>query len=483
MKTNISLIYTLLLAMILTACVKDKSNDGFLDINTILISDSTAPKSLLQFDTLKINPAIAQLHGSGESDLAFEWSLHQNDVTDPYPIFILDSTRNLRKNIDVRPGIYRVVYKVTVKSTGVTYFHFFPLTVINRFSEGWLTLEEENGGGDLSIILPTDTVFHHIFSSINPEVNISNPVQVDVSNSYGVKKLYLFTKNNGLELDYTEMVKVSDYTSWFWETPVAFQPQLYKRISDGTSFIINNGLFNVRVEGGFPGDVKYMNALPYPDNKGDNYFLAPLVAVGPQPYTGGKSPYTAIIFDTRSKGFVYLSGASLVASFASFGAPAAGSAFDMRNIGMDMVSMDEGNVRFQHNAVFKDAGGEYYLYQFDANSNNASMSKQLITDDAPELKGAAKIVSSKTLQQMYFVNNGNIYLYDIPSGKARVIYTLAGGETVTYLTCTTKSLLVATWNGTAGKVYNHSISPLGDFAATKSFTGFGKIVSMVNKIP
>jgi hypothetical protein len=258
---------------------------------------------------------------------------------------------------------------------------------------------------------------------------------------------------------------------------------LYKRLNDGSSFIINHGLFNARVEGGFPGDVKYMNTLPFPNDKGDDYNLAPFVAVGPQPYTNGKSPYTAILFDTKSKGFAYLSGASLIASLAPFGAPTGSSVFDMRNIGLDLVSMDEGYAQFIHNAIFKDASGNYSLYQFDANRSDPPLLMKSISDDAPELTGATFIASAKLLQQIYFVNNNNIYLYDIPSGNARVIGTIPSGEEVSYIQCTTTSLYIATWNGTEGKVYRHTISPLGEFSATKSFTGFGKVVSMVYKVP
>lgn len=473
----------LILLLLMFSCIRDKSNDTVTPIDIITLKDTSAPTSVLQFDTLDVKPIIEQSKGTSEADLTFKWSIHQNDAANDYPVIVLDSTRNLHQSISVKPGIYRLIYTVTVKSSGVSYFKFFALNVINRFSEGWLVLEDHAGKGDMSIILQTDTTFHHIFSDLNKDVDLSNPLQVAISNSYGDKRIYIFTKNNGYELEYTEMIKVSDYTSWFWEVPAVFEPQLYKRISDGSSFIINHGLFNARVEGGFPGDVKYMNSLPFPNDKGDDYNLAPYAAVGPQPYTGGKSPYTAILYDTKSKGFVYLSGASLIASLAPFGAPAATSLFDMRNIGLELVSMDEGYAQFIHNAIFKDASDKYWLYEFDANRSDPPILKKLITDDAPELAGAKFIASAKQLQQIYFINNNNIYLYDIPSGNARIIAAIPGGETVSYLQCTAGNLFVATWNGTAGILYRHTISPLGDFSASRAFTGFGKIVSMVYKVP
>jgi hypothetical protein len=155
----------------------------------------------------------------------------------------------------------------------------------------------------------------------------------------------------------------------------------------------------------------------------------------------------------------------------------------MRNIGLDLVYMDEGYAQFIDNAIFKNGSGDYYLYQFDANRSDPPILKKLITGDAPELAGSQFIASAKLLQQIYFINNNNVYLYDIPSGLARVIATIPSGEQVSYIQCTTSSLYIATWNGTDGKVYRHSISPLGDFSATKAFTGFGKVVSMVYKVP
>jgi hypothetical protein len=470
----------LLLMLTLSGCLKDESSKDIKPINQITISDTTAVAAVLQFDTLTVKPDIKESIPVGDNGLVYQWSIHQNDSEDAYPVYILDSTRNLHQSIRVKPGIYRLIFKVTVKASGVTYFKFFNLKVINRFSEGWLVMEDMAGKTDMSIILGTDTSFHHIFTELNKDYTLSNPLQVATTSHYGEKSVWMFGADNAIELEYTQMTKLSDYTSWFWETPAVFHPQRFRQINTGVYILINNGLLHARFAGGFPGDVKYLNTLPFPGGKGDDYYFSSYTGVGPQPYTGEKTPYTAFFYDTKSKGFVYLSGASLIPSLVAFSAPQAGSYFDMRNIGLDLLAMDQGNAPFLNNAIFKDKG-DIYLYQIDANRSDPAVAKTLITGDAPELAGFSKMTSSKKLQQIYFLVNGNIHLYDIPSGKGRIIQAIAAGEQVTYLQCTDNDVMVGTWNGTEGKLYRYKISPLGDFQEVKVFTGFGKIVSMTYK--
>ncbi|SEW54217.1 PKD-like family lipoprotein [Chitinophaga arvensicola] len=467
----------LLVAFIQSGCLKDNGNKAVTPINVLTITDTTAVAAVLQFDTLTVKPDIKQALPVDDGGLIFEWSIHQNDSEDAYPVYILDSTRYLHKSISVKPGIYRLIYKVTVKASGVTYFKFFDLKVINRFSEGWLVLEDIGGKTDLTVILKTDTLFHHVFTSLNKENTLDNPVQVATTNTYGDKQLFLFGANNAIELDYTQLTKLTDYTRWFWETPAVFRPQRFRQISTSVRFIINDGRLTARFSGGFPGEVKYLNTLPFPGGKADDYYFSSYAGVGPQPYTGEKTPYTAFFFDTKTKGFVYLSGASLIPSLAAFNAPTGSSLFDMRNIGLDLLAMDQGNASYLNNAIFKD-GSNYYLYQIDANVSDPAVNKKLITGDAPQLAAFTRMTSSKKLQQIYFLSNGNIHLYDILSGKARVIQAIAAGEEVTYMQCTGDEVMVGTWNGTEGKLYRYTISPLGEFGGVKVFTGFGKIVSM-----
>lgn len=470
----------LLLMLTLSGCLKDNSNKDVKPINEITISDTTAVAAVLQFDTLTVKPDIKESIPVGDKGLVYEWSIHQNDSEDAYPVYILDSTRYLHQSIRVKPGIYRLIYKVTVKASGVSYFKFFNLKVINRFSEGWLVMEDLSGKTDMTIILGTDTSFHHIFTELNKDYTLNNPLQVATTNHYGDKSVWMFGADNAIELEYTQMTKLTDYTRWFWETPAVFHPQKFRQINTGVYILINNGLLHARFAGGFPGDVKYLNTLPFPGGKGDDYYFSSYTGVGPQPYTDEKTPYTAFFYDTKSKGFVYLSGASLIPSLVAFSAPQAGSYFDMRNIGLDLLAMDQGNASYLNNAIFKD-NGNIYLYQIDANRSDPAIAKKLITGDAPELATFSKMTSSRKLQQIYFLVNNNIHLYDIPSGKARVIKAVPAGEQVTYLQCTGNDVMVGTWNGTEGKLYRYKISPLGDFQDVKVFTGFGKIVSMTYK--
>lgn len=467
----------LFMAFCNAACVKDKSVHDLFELNTITISDTTAVETLLQFDSLKISPVLTQSIPVPETELDYSWVIRNGDGYGD--VITLDSTRDLNQPIGVKPGDYVIVYRVTVRSTGVSFMKHFPITIINRFSLGWLLLEDKQNVGDMSIILPTDTVFHNVFRDLNRNYELKMPLRkIATSETYSGKSIEIYSQNEAIRLDYDEMVKISSFKEWFWEAPEPVNPEQFANLSMSTNNIINNGLLHIYVAGGFPGEVKYMNALPFVGGKGDNYYLAPFIGVGPQPYTGGNTSYSALYFDKVSKGFVYLSGVSLIPQIQGFNAPGATAAFDMRNIGMDLVSMDRGYKAMFYNAIFKDNSNNQHLYQIDLNSSQPAVLKQALP---AELNGADMSVSSRQLQHMYFFKGSSVYLYDIMASSASVIAAIPAGETVTKVKISTSEMQVATWTGSEGKFYTYSIGTRGELTLKKTYTGFGKIIDFVYK--
>jgi len=475
-----SYIYILFFSFIFMAsCVKDDSTHDLETLNQIEINDTTATGVILQFDTLTIVPEIEQSIPVPEDELLYAWTLRAEDGYGD--LVFLDSSRNLHKPIGVLPGDYTVTYRVTVKSTGVMFMKLFPLKVINRFSLGWLLLEDNSGTGDISIVLPNDTVVNHIYSELNPGEPLNMPLkEIGITDTYAGKYINIFSENQGIRLDYDVLLKDSEMKDWFWEAPTNLHPEKFTRLSSSLANIINNGLLHIYVAGGFPGDVKYMNALPFPGGKGADYALAPFIGIGPGPYDG-KTSYTGLYYDTKTKGFLYLTGASLIPQFQFFNAPTASGAFNMNEIGKELLSMDLAYKANMYNNVFKDENGELFLYQVElANSEPATL-MQNITAVNPSLKGATMFASSVLLPQVYCVKGQDIYLYEIPSNTSTPILSIAAGETITKLKINSTSMQVATWDGAQGHFYIYDIDAYGKLSLSKEFSGFGKIVDFVYK--
>ncbi|MEC5143235.1 PKD-like family lipoprotein [Chitinophaga sp. 212800010-3] len=481
MKKNLKYIrsiYALLLVVFaLGGCVKDKSTHDLINLNKVEIVDSdTSTRIILQFDTLRIEPIIRQSIPTADS--AFNYSWYIRDAAGQKPIIVLDSTRSLKKAIGVPTGSYTVVFEVTEKRTGVMVMKFFPLTVTDRLGTGWLLLEEKDNKGDISVIIPNGEVFHNVYSDLNRGYDLKLPLrQIEITETYSGKKIEILSENDAIQLDYQAMIKQAQFNDYFWSAPQIVKPQYIKSLSLSTKIFINNGLLHMYIEGGFPGDVKYLSELPFINDKGTDYALAPFAIKGPESWDG-LTAFSSAYYDTKAKGFVYVTNATVLPTMASFNAPAATAAFDMRSIGMDLLNLDRGYTDQYYNAVFKDNTGNLFIYQINLKVDEPAVGKSAVAEG---LKGSTFFVSSQSNQFIYFFKDNIAYLYDIPQNSYGVAGRITPGETITKVKILSNQLLVATWDGTQGHFYIYNINPRGDITLSNKFSDFGKVIDFAYK--
>ncbi|MEH6659613.1 PKD-like family lipoprotein [Leeuwenhoekiella marinoflava] len=464
------------------SCVEDNDNvydnSNFNSVN-VIVDTTEVPSSVLQFDTLYINPVISQSQQTDESNLTYEWTVRTDEQFINAPIDTVVTTistdRNLAYEVTLTTGDKKFALRVTDENTGVTSVGYFYVNVQNQFSEGWLVLEEKDGQGDLSIILPDGATFRDIYSSINPEAPLEIPLrQLVVTNfSYGVDEITILSENSGIQLDYSELLKLFNLEDLFWNLPSVLDPEYHVWHGASNGWIINGGQIHLQVRGGFPGDKKYGSAMAFPNGVGNDYYAAPFVAQG-------TSPYPAVVYDNQGQYFTYLAD-GLSPLLKNFPPAPAGAPFDMNNVGLEMVYMETGNEQYLINAVLKAESEEYYMLQFRANLSEPAQTYKMMTS-ATDISSNTVFKNSKTLDRMYYSVGNQIYLYDIPSGLiVGSPFSLPNGETITHLEINATApsvLMVATWNGDEGHVYKLNMAGTGALSLIESFSGFGEIIDM-----
>lgn len=491
--------------MVIQGCYKDKGNYDLHPINEITIKDSASSAliALRVGDTLKLHPSIESTQGKTDADYLYEWSVYDNTPSSDYnlPRTVIDSSRDISYVIKGAPFTlgqnYQLTFKVTDKQTGVSAYGFYRLLISNDLREGWLLLESDQGHTDMSIILPTDTVIHHLYTDRNVETPLGEPLRLELTTfdvtddlSSPGKRMYVVAQGGAVELNYLTFEKKFDYADLFFKAPGLPDPTYVNwhayisgnRLFSSAGVIINNGKLHYNLVGGFPGAKMWGAELLSPSGSLD-YALYPFVAGG---ITYG-SAYPMIVYDNTGKRFYSVSSTAL----GSFPASASDKKFNMNQVGMELVHMDSSNVLGQYNAILKEGNLAWYL-KFSTEATTASpvvtLAKNQIPD--PAILTARGFSSSTTTPHIYYSKEHFIYRYETTSNTSAELYAFPAGEEVTKLSYRkgipgtgSPYLMVATFNGQEGKLYVFPVDAVGNLKSPiKTYNGFGKIVDINYKI-
>lgn len=486
--------------MLIVSCAKDTGNYDYTEIPRIVIEDENASQSQIfirQGGELKLTPNV-QLNGN-EDDLSFEWFVYLNSPSASYvqDSTLIATTRALDYTVDAEVFTigedYKLTYKVTNNTNGLSYFYFYQLTVTDLFTTGWMFLEERQTMADLSMILDDGTVYHHIYTDRNSDHPISHPQAFTISPrsiSDGVgpdgKKYYIIGEGDAVELDGTTMRRRFDYDFLFFTPPPVSAPS-YIAWGGGNGnnlgLLVNDGQFHPNLVGGFPGAKKFGAQLKSPENEYD-YFLAPQ-------HVSGKEygdTYNVIMYDQLNQRFYDVAYNAL----RSFDAAAIDPAiFDMNDVGLDLIKLDSSNVAEIRNAIMTDGVGAGYLLQFrthrTAQQPVITVNKQVIA--SPGIASAKDLTCSTLSPHIFYVSNGKLYRYEVTSNMYTEEYTLPPGEQLTKIKfqrhgygIAQPRLLLCTWNGSEGKVYYFRVNANGSLGELEqTYTGFGKIIDLAYK--
>ncbi len=502
--SHTSFILVICLAL-LAGCYKDKGNYDYNAINKITVTDDRSATRIFiyQGDTLKLSPTVTQT--MPVEGLTYLWFANRNSqgtggMTSRDTIA---REKNLNYVIDSRIFTlgedYRLTVKVTDPKTGVSSFLFYELTISNKLSQGWMLFEEKaNGNGDLSMILPNNSIERNVYSSINPSAPLGKPVAINATTfnvtddlSTTGKRIYMLTENDGIELNALTLQNKFPFGYLYFAAPSVVKPTFQGwtaylsgvNLNQRMGVAVNNGKVHVNLVGGFPGIKKWGEALSTPDG-GFDYEMAPEIAGA-----ASFSPtYPIVMYDKKYKRF-YSIGTTKLASFPA----AASTVFDMNNVGLDLLRLDSSNVSGVWSAVMKDATTPYLLqFKTLATAADPVITVLKTAINAPCIINSKAIVASTLTPHIYYASGNTIAKYETTSNTSIVTYSFAAGENVVKMVYQRvvpavggASLVVATWNGTESKVYFFNVSAVGDLGATYTnvFTGFAKIADMTYKVP
>lgn len=491
--------YVLSLFM-LAACTKDNNNFAYEEPIDFQIRDDVA--GVIQIglgETLTLSPDFDDSNG----DYSYLWFAWRNNGAVGYreERDTLGTSKTLEAEIGSDYFIvgepYRLTFKVTDNRTGISGFYFYDLRITNLYSEGWMVLEDQNGLADFSMLLPSGNVERGIYSLINPDYPIADPLMLSLSlgsvtddvSPVG-RKLYIAGTGDAVELDPLTFQRRFDFDFLFF-TPPATRELSYigwSGTSSSLGVIVNEGLLLTNMTGGFPGVKKFGTNMQAPGVEYD-YEMAPFVAnIGQYTWSNQIITYLHVMYDQRNKRFYNVTGENI----GTFPTNASNtSIFDMNNVGLTMKYMAPSNTSNSHNAIMHE-GAQAYILQFSCLTTLGNpvitQSKRVMT--APNiLETSASSIASSTLSGHIFYGYGNtLYRYAINSNTNSAVHTFSGNEEIINVKFRDLEdgggqLLVATWDGQESKLYDFSLSSTGILTESDEPAkgGFARIVDMVYK--
>lgn len=159
----------------------------------------------------------------------------------------------------------------------------------------------------------------------------------------------------------------------------------------------------------------------------------------------------------------------------------------MSDVGKTMVAVEKGRTTYNSGVfycIMEDSEGRYVA---GINNVDPSLFQKVLDSACPDFSKAKLFAASGIFQHMYYAVGNKIYLYNIVANTAELLYSFPSSHTITDIEIkrkTSRTLAVATWDGTAGNMNLFDINDLGQFVdegPKKVFDNLGHIVHISNK--
>ena len=465
-----------LLVQVMQGCLKDKGNYTYHEINKISVVNELPDMFQVNVqDSLKIDIQLAQTMPDN-AGLEIEWVLYQG-ATAQYRRKLGNST-SLRALITDAPSTYDLDLFVKDKKNNVSFFRKFYVQVTTPFNQGWLVLEESAGHNDVSMILPDNSVSRNIYSKANDNQYLSaGPGRISVYKRRADQLIYLLTPHSGKQVSISNFKLTSTLKSWFFIPPAVEDP-IDVFATSGEEHLLNNG----KAHGiNLIGPPPYAFGQPTPGE----YYLAP--------YQLSTQLRGFIFYDTIAQRFWYRPSGD----FSLVNITASGPA--------DIWNLNKVGKRLLYAGM---SIGETFAAVFESNQRDSAFvitgqldgvsSKTVSADTLAAgipLQTASQYLASRLVPHVYFAKDNQLFLWDIPAKKQRLVYTFPAGTSVKrmkwYYNPTSgtdadnhRLMGVATDEGGEGKVYFFGTEGTGNFENNtyrRVFNGFGKISDITFK--
>lgn len=485
--------------LLLASCYRDKGNYSYRDLNEISI-DLPDVVSVQQGMVLEVSPKFSFALEEDEENLSYEWVVSIPTSSDSVNV-VLSTERNFAEQIDYASGnSYPFNFKVTDNNTGVTYRKGMKLEVRTNYQPGYFVVEQYDDHSDISFYnTSTDTVFHGIFSKVNPDVvlkpNVTDLFTVDF-NGYSSpdgkvaagNMTMIFGKDWGYVIDYRSCRVLADIEQMFATRPAVIRPQvLANYIEKNSTFVLIND-----------GKIYRMH-----QDQGQTLFGEPMVAsdgletgcasfIGSGMYFRGQLMGILYFDEVNHRFYSRYQATNVVFNDVKGAYVSEGDTlFNAAKVDKDweMIGMPTGGAgNYYYNIVFRDADNAYVIRYTMAGIGFSSGPFHVVSEEeCPGMKDSPVFVSPYGRQQIYYVNGNEIRLYDADANTSRLLYAFPAGEEVVSIVLPTNdglNLTAATYNGSKGSLYAFTLVNTGDLKDAEPkllATDFGKIKKIVYK--
>lgn len=484
--THISL-WSLLLIMA-AGCYKDKGDYSYHQPNAVILTDTMGGKLIKvnKGDPFSLAPAVSQTLETDTGNLTYQWSVY--NLAGSTLQKVISREKNLNIIIDTLFQLganYKLTYKVTDNKSGESVYMFYNLSIGNKFTEGWILVEDINGTTDYSMILPGGEIVRNVYKLMNGASLAGKPAGMFMSRHAvddglfpASRKMYLLTASGGAEIDYVTLTKRTNYPALFYKAPATINPAYMNWPSSVTNVgpAINNGKFYLNIAGGFPGVKKWGEMFLSPEND-NQYELSNFVASGSSLTA---TSFSVAVYDKLRKRFCVVKGTGN--SLDSFHTKAS-TLFNLNNTGMELLYLDN-SPQMQVNAIMKDAAAKPWFCRFRMNytTTDSSMTLMYQQMNAPGITNISAAASSVITDHIYYGVNNTVYRYEPASNSTKVQFTFPANEQVTLVRCPVPlagapSVAIVTWDGAQSKLYSFLINATGEINTySDSYSGFGKVV-------
>ena len=439
------------------------------DPTVVVTNDSIVVK---QNDSLKVNILLSQTKPS--NDLSFEWMIIQSISSNQNPQqYIVGNTQHLRTKIILQPSLYKLVVKVTDKTTGVSFYKFYSLNVDTSpwGGEGWLVLQDQpsQNGCDVSIITSRDgvirgTVYNNVYSLANNHklpVGTNKMAVMNYSYTLSIQKLAFFYPNGGTQVRSVDYLDSSEARGWFLVPPTTInvEANAVAPMTGQYELMINNGqLYSQSV------NATSIKTPPI-------FFGAPFLGSWPSlsPYfMPNASGLYCTFFDKVNRCFLHVNftqtSTSLIPAtqadvpnqhwpaYSGVGGATnltvTGKGFDLNNIRHNLVysenaQMTDGLINNGYYCIFRNnTNDSTFLYQFTSGStgivNNITTGRYFLKDAATNVPGI-NTASLFAVPAFTTSSVSNVFYY-VPGNASNTIYVCNPSYTGTLPATTTSHI-------------------------------------------
>ncbi len=505
------IILGIFLMSLLTSCYRDKGNYSYENLNEISI-DLPDEVAVQQGMRLHLTPKLNFVLNDTEENLSYEWVISLPTSSDSANV-VLSTDRDFSEQISYTSGnTYPFSFKVTDNNTGVTYRKGMNLQVMTNYQQGYFILEQYDNYSDISFYnTQTDSVYYHVFSTVNPDVTLkSNSTDfftIDY-NGYTIRigdeqtkvtagnLCMVFGEDWGYVLDYRSCEVLSDMEQMFSVHPDKIRPQVLAKEENSPNFyLMNDGKLHRMYQD--KGQTAFGEVFMTSDDLetelapfiGTGFFYRGLVGVlffdqGNHRFYS-TTPATNLVF-SDVKSIYKKENKDAEGNIVSYDTLINAAKMDPD---WELIGFSKGGMsKTYYYMVFRTVDKLYATTYAITGAGFSSGPLHVINEEeCPGMRNSAVFMAPNGRAQLYYVNGNEIRLYDMSSNRSRVIYIFPAGEEVTALEFPTDNgltLTASTWDGVKGSVYLFDLVNTGDLRdarPTAVKTNFGKIKKIVYK--